>query len=60
MTPATKTDRERLDADELARFIEGCGFEVERIADRRSGDGPENVIGHPHWWTFFRAVRKRA
>lgn len=48
------------DADELTRFIEDRGFAVERIADRRSGDGPESVIGHPHWWTFFRAVRKRS
>jgi len=48
------------DVEELTRFIEGYGFEVERIADRRSGDGPENVIGHPHWWTFFRAVRKQS
>jgi len=48
------------DTGELARFMESHGFAVERIADRRSGDKPEDVIGHPHWWTFFRAVRKNA
>ena len=46
------------DIGELTGFMERYGFTVERIADRRSGDVPENVIGHPHWWTFFRAVRK--
>jgi SAM-dependent methyltransferase len=46
------------DTAELMRFIEGHGFAVERITDRRSGGKPEDVIGHPHWWTFFRAVRK--
>lgn len=45
------------DAAELMRFIEGYGFEVARIIDRRTGGEPENVIGHPHWWTFFRAIR---
>ena len=48
------------DTAELTAFIEQHGFTVERIADRRSGDAPETVIGHPHWWTFFRAVRKNA
>jgi SAM-dependent methyltransferase len=45
------------DADELEVFIASHGFRVERILDRRSGGLPELVIGHPHWWTFFRAVR---
>jgi SAM-dependent methyltransferase len=45
------------DAGELEAFIAGHGFRVERIIDRRSGGQPELVIGHPHWWTFFRAVR---
>jgi SAM-dependent methyltransferase len=45
------------DAGELEAFIAGQGFRVERIVDRRSGGLPELVIGHPHWWTFFRAVR---
>jgi ubiquinone/menaquinone biosynthesis C-methylase UbiE len=45
------------DAGELEAFIARNGFRVERIIDRRSGGLPELVIGHPHWWTFFRAVR---
>jgi SAM-dependent methyltransferase len=45
------------DAGALQTFIAGHGFRVERITDRRSGGRPELVIGHPHWWTFFRAVR---
>jgi SAM-dependent methyltransferase len=45
------------DADEVEAFIAGHGFRVERITDRRSGGRAELVIGHPHWWTFFRAVR---
>src|SRR5258705_398590 len=45
------------DADEVETFIAGHGFRVERITDRRSGGRAELVIGHPHWWTFFRAVR---
>jgi SAM-dependent methyltransferase len=45
------------DADELEAFIARHGFRVERIVDRRTGGRPELVIGHPHWWTFFRAVR---
>jgi SAM-dependent methyltransferase len=50
----------RYDAAELVGFMERYGFMVERIADRRSGDAPEMVIGYPHWWTFFRAVRIQA
>lgn len=46
------------DTVELVAFMERYGFRVERIPDQRSGDKPEDVIGHPHWWTFFRAVRK--
>ena len=47
------------DTAELTAFIVRYGFVVERIPDRRSGAGPENVIGYPHWWTFFRAVRDK-
>ena len=46
------------DIADLTGFIEDHGFTVERITDRRSGGAAEDVIGHPHWWTFFRAVRK--
>jgi ubiquinone/menaquinone biosynthesis C-methylase UbiE len=48
------------DASELTEFMESRGFAVERIVDRRSGGHPEMVIGYPHWWTFFRAVRRTA
>jgi len=45
------------DAGEVESFIASRGFRVEHIVDRRTGGSPELVIGHPHWWTFFRAVR---
>ncbi|HLN07709.1 MAG TPA: class I SAM-dependent methyltransferase, partial [Xanthobacteraceae bacterium] len=48
----------RYDASEIVAFMGDYGFDVEVIADRRSGGEPEMVIGHPHWWTFFRAVRR--
>jgi hypothetical protein len=48
------------DIDELTRFIERYGFAVEHIVDSRAGNAAESVIGHPHWWRFFRAVRKRS
>jgi len=47
------------DTAELMAFIERYGFAVQRIADRRSADAAEMVIGHPHWWTFFLAVREK-
>jgi len=47
------------DVDEWTRFIESYGFEVTRVMDRRSGGEPELVIGYPHYWTFFLAVRQR-
>lgn len=46
------------DRTELTEFINARGFTVEEIVDRRSGGHPEMVIEYPHWWTFFRAVRK--
>jgi cyclopropane fatty-acyl-phospholipid synthase-like methyltransferase len=45
------------DLEEFQRFIEGYGFRVRRVPDRRTGDGPEMVIGHPHYWKFFAAER---
>lgn len=44
---------------EWLEFIASYGFQVEVITDRRTGGRPEMVIGYPHWWTFFRAVRRR-
>jgi SAM-dependent methyltransferase len=45
------------DSGELHAFIASHGFAVERFRDARSGGEAELVIGHPHWWTFFRATR---
>jgi hypothetical protein len=39
-------------------FIEGYGFDVRVHTDEHSGGQPQNVIDHPHWWTFIEAVRK--
>lgn len=46
------------DLSEWTGFIENEGFDVEVVADRRSGGQPELVIGYPHWWTFFVARRR--
>ena len=43
---------------ELVAFIEGYGFDVRVHTDEHSGGQPQNVIDHPHWWTFIEAVRK--
>lgn len=43
---------------ELAAFIESYGFEVRFHVDEHSGGRPQNVIDHPHWWTFVEAIRK--
>jgi SAM-dependent methyltransferase len=48
----------RYDVGEIVAFMADCGFKAEVIVDRRSGGAAELVIGHPHWWTFFRAVRR--
>ena len=44
---------------EVEDLMRDNGFDVERIVDRRTGNQPEMVIGHPHWWTFFRATRQQ-
>lgn len=46
------------DSTEIQTFIASYGFHVARIRDNRCGGEPELVIGHPHWWTFFRATRQ--
>jgi SAM-dependent methyltransferase len=50
----------RYNQTELETFMEERGFTVETIRDQRSGGAPEMVIGYPHWWTFFRAIRRGA
>lgn len=47
----------RYDMAELVQFMSQYGFDVETIVDRYSGGQQQLVIGHAHWWTFFRAVR---
>lgn len=44
--------------DEVLKFIEAYGFDVRFHIDDRTGGKPEDVIGHPHWWTFVEAVRR--
>lgn len=46
------------DRAEVARFVEGYGFGVTFHMDDRTKGEPEEVIGHPHWWTFLKAVRR--
>jgi ubiquinone/menaquinone biosynthesis C-methylase UbiE len=42
---------------EVMAFMESYGFRVTTIDDRHSGGRPQSVIGYPHYWTFFLAVR---
>jgi SAM-dependent methyltransferase len=42
---------------ELTAFIESHGFQVTAIQDRYTGGQPQSVIDHPHYWTFFLAVK---
>jgi ubiquinone/menaquinone biosynthesis C-methylase UbiE len=46
------------DRAEIIDCIEGYGFSVREVTDRRSGDGPEMVISYPHYWTFLVAIRR--
>ncbi len=43
--------------DEVIGFIRSYDFRVERIVDRHTQGRPEDVIGHPHHWTFLVADR---
>lgn len=45
------------DIDEMLAFVRSHGFRAETIVDRRTGGKPEDVIGHPHYWTFLVADR---
>jgi len=42
---------------EIMKFIESYGFRTQQVVDRRTGGKAEMVIGYPHYWTFFMAVR---
>jgi SAM-dependent methyltransferase len=45
---------------EITSFIEGYGYDVEIHVDEHSGGRPQQVIDHPHSWTFVEAVRRTA
>lgn len=47
----------RYDADEVLAFVESYGFTARLVQDERTGGAPEDVIGHPHYWTFLVAHR---
>lgn len=44
---------------ELTDFIASHGFDVRLVRDERTGEGPEMVIGHPHFWKFLVCTRQR-
>ena len=46
------------DLDEVVAFVEDRGFRARVVTDRRTGGVPEDVIGHPHHWTFVVADRE--
>ena len=46
------------DIGDVTAFIQGYGFDVQRVVDRRTGGKPEAVIGHDHYWTFLVATRR--
>lgn len=47
----------RYDITEVSDFASSYGYRVRTVVDRRTGGRPEEVIGHPHWWTFLVAER---
>jgi ubiquinone/menaquinone biosynthesis C-methylase UbiE len=48
------------DRREIVEFIESYGYGVKIHKDEHSNGEPQQVIGHPHWWTFVEAVRSRS
>lgn len=44
---------------EVLDFINGYGFDTEVIVDRRTNGKVESIIGHPHYWKFIKACRRR-
>lgn len=42
----------------LVSLMQQHNFTVEEVVDDRTGGKPEQVIDYPHYWTFFRALRK--
>jgi hypothetical protein len=52
-----KSPINQYDRDELSEFIEGYGFRVTHHIDEYTGGKPQDVIGHPHCWSFLLAVK---
>lgn len=46
------------DRREIIAFIEGEGFSVRSVTDRRTGGDAELSIGHQHFWHFLVATRR--
>ncbi len=46
------------DADAVCGLMRDRGFTPRLVTDRRTGGHPEDVIGHPHHWTFVVAERE--
>lgn len=44
--------------EEVRAFAAELGFRSEVVVDRRTGGAPEDVIGHPHHWTFLVCERE--
>jgi hypothetical protein len=47
-------------APEMMDFIRSYGFDITLVPDERAEDGPELVIGYPHYWKFLVAVKRTA
>jgi SAM-dependent methyltransferase len=45
------------DRAEIADFIGSYGYHAAFHVDDFTGGVAQDVIGHPHWWTFVEAVR---
>lgn len=45
---------------EFGDFIRSYGFDLDIVADRRTGGEPEMIIDYPHYWKFFVAKKRAA
>jgi hypothetical protein len=48
------------DTGEVMQFMRSYGFDASKVVDRRTGGGPELVIGYEHYWTFLVGDRGSA
>lgn len=44
---------------EVLDFIHSYGFDTKVIVDRRTNGKVESIIGHPHYWKFIKAYRRK-